>query len=394
LLQAVSSFTIPPTSVAVLGNYVNKAAGNDAVRRRSMIRITFLVVALAAVLLASCSSDLPQSSLNPRSAEAESIDKLWDFILLLGTAVFIVVGGALAYAIIRFRKRPGNEQEPKQIHGNTRLEIAWSIIPVVLLVIIAIPTLTVLFDLRSPAEGDFVRVEVIGHQWWWEFQYPDILDEDGRPLTTANEMHIPAGMTSELTMTSVDVIHSFWVPSLAGKRDVVPGRETRIKITPDADIAGQMVPGQCAEYCGLSHADMRFRVFVDSEAEFDVWTAEQLEASPIPTTGAAAAGYETFTQLCTTCHQAKVAAADGSVEVVGVALGPDLTHFGSRTSLAAAVEENTAEHLAQWIDNPESVKPMAPELNDLSEGLILGMPDYGLDERQIQELVELLESWK
>jgi cytochrome c oxidase subunit 2 len=373
---------------------VNQSAGNDAVRRRSIVRITFLVVALAAVLLASCSSDLPQSSLNPRSAEAESIDKLWDFILFLGTAVFIVVGGALAYALIRFRKRPGNEQEPKQIHGNTRLEIAWSIIPVVLLVIIAIPTLTILFDLSSPPEGDFLRVEVIGHQWWWEFQYPDILDEDGRPLTTANEMHIPAGMTSELTMSSVDVIHSFWVPSLAGKRDVVPGRETRMKITPDADIAGQMVPGQCAEYCGLSHADMRFRVFVDSEAEFDAWAAEQLEASPIPTSGAAAAGYETYTQFCTTCHQAKVAAADGSVEVVGAALGPDLTHFGSRTSLAAAVEENTAEHLAQWIDDPSSVKPMSPELNNVAEGRILGMPDYGLDEQQIRELVELLESWK
>ncbi len=394
MLQTVRWFTISLTSVAVLGNYVNKIAGNDAARRRLLLRITIVVIAVGALFLASCSSTLPQSSLNPRSVEAESIDKLWDFIFWLGTAVFVIVGGALVYAIVRFRKRPGNEQEPKQVHGNTRLEIVWSIIPVLILVVIAIPTLTTLFDLRSPAEGDFLRVEVIGHQWWWEFQYPDILDENGRPLTTANEMHIPAGMTSELTMTSVDVIHSFWVPSLAGKRDVVPGRDTVIKITPDADIAGQMVPGQCAEYCGLAHADMRFRVFVDAEDDFDVWAAEQLEASPIPTTGAAAAGYETFNQLCTTCHQAKVAAADGSVEVVGVALGPDLTHFGSRTSLAAAVEENTAEHLAQWIDNPESVKPMAPELNDLSEGLILGMPDYGLDERQIQELVELLESWK
>ncbi|MCP3859567.1 MAG: cytochrome c oxidase subunit II, partial [Phycisphaeraceae bacterium] len=204
-----------------------------------MIRITFLVVAVAAVLLASCSSDLPQSSLNPRSVEAQSIDRLWDFIFWLGIGVFVVVGGALVYAVVRFRKRPGNEQEPKQVHGNTRLEIVWSIIPVVILAVIAVPTLTTLFDLRSPAEGDFLRVEVIGHQWWWEFQYPDILDEDGRPLTTANEMHIPAGMTSELTMTSADVIHSFWVPSLAGKRDVVPGRETVMKITPDADVAGQ-----------------------------------------------------------------------------------------------------------------------------------------------------------
>ncbi|MGB5432024.1 MAG: cytochrome c oxidase subunit II [Acidimicrobiia bacterium] len=370
------------------------SVGNDAVRRRSVIRITFLVVALAAVVLASCSSDLPQSSLNPRSVEAESIDRLWDFVFWLGIAVFVVVGGALAYAVIRFRKRPGHEHEPKQTHGNTRLEIVWSIIPVVILAVIAVPTLTTLFALRSPAEGDFLRVEVIGHQWWWEFQYPDIVDENGRPLTTANELHLPAGMTSELTMTSVDVIHSFWVPSLAGKRDVVPGRFTVIKITPDADIAGQMVPGQCAEYCGLSHADMRFRVFVDAEADFEVWAAGQLEASPIPTSGAAAAGYETFTALCTTCHQAKVSAADGSVEVVGAALGPDLTHFGSRTSLGAGVEENTAEHLAGWLDNPESVKPMAPELNVLAEGRILGMPDYGLDEQQIQELVELLEAWK
>ena len=377
-----------------MGIYVIQTAGNNAVRRRSVLRYAFLAMALAAVFLASCSSDLPQSSLNPKSVEAESLDKLWDFIFWLGIGVFVVVGSALAFAIVRFRKRPGNEEEPKQVHGNTRLEIAWSIIPVVLLVIIAVPTLTTLFDLRSPAEGDFLRVDVIGHQWWWEFQYPDILDEDGRPLTTANEIHIPAGMTTELTMTSVDVIHSFWVPSLAGKRDVVPGRETVMKITPDPDVAGQMIPGQCAEYCGLAHADMRFRVFVDSEADFEVWAAGQLEPSPVPTSGAAAAGYETYTQFCTTCHEAKVIAADGTVEVIGAPLGPDLTHFGSRTSLAAALEENTAEHLAEWIDDPSSIKPMSPEMNDIEEGRIMGMPDYGLDEQQIQELVVLLESWK
>ncbi|MGB9358694.1 MAG: cytochrome c oxidase subunit II [Acidimicrobiia bacterium] len=373
---------------------MNKTAGNDDARRRLLLRIALVAVAFGALLLASCSSNLPQSSLNPRSTEAESIDQLWDFILVLGTVVFVVVGGALAYAVVRFRKRPGNEEEPRQIHGNTKLEIGWTLIPVVLVVIIAVPTLTTLFDLRSAAEGDFVRVDVIGHQWWWEFQYPDILDENGRPLTTANEMHIPAGKTSELTMTSVDVIHSFWVPSLAGKRDVVPGRDTVMKITPDADIAGQMVPGQCAEYCGLAHADMRFRVFVDSEADFDAWAAGQLEAAPIPTSGEAAAGYETFTQFCTTCHQAKVAASDGTVEVVGAALGPDLTHFGGRTSIAAGLEENTAEHLAAWIDDPSSIKPMTPELNDIEAGRILGMPDYGLDEQQIQELVALLEAWK
>ena len=353
-----------------------------------------LAMAIGGVLLASCSSDLPQSSLNPQSVEAEQIDRLWDLVFWIGFAVFVVVEAALIYAIVRFRKRPGDEAEPKQVHGNTRLEIVWSIIPAVILAVIAVPTLTTLFELRQPAEGDFLRVEVIGHQWWWEFQYPDILDEEGRPLITANELHLPAGMTSELLMTSADVIHSFWVPSLAGKRDVVPGRETFIKITPDPGTAGEMIKGQCAEYCGLAHADMRFRVFLDSEADFDAWSAEQLASSPVPTEGPAAAGYETFTALCTTCHQAKVETPEGSIEVLGVSFGPDLTHFGSRTSIAAAIEENTAEHLAEWIADPLAVKPMQPELNDLAEGRIMGMPDYGLDDEQVAELVALLEAWQ
>jgi len=307
--------------------------------------------------------------------------------------VFVIVEAALVYAIIRFRKRPGDGVEPKQVHGNTRLEIVWSIIPAIVLALVAVPTLQTLFDLTRPAEGDVLRVEVVGHQWWWEFRYPDILDAEGRPLTTANELHLPAGKTAELHMTSRDVIHSFWVPSLSGKRDAVPGRDTFLKITPDADVAGQVIPGQCAEYCGLSHADMRFLVFVDAEADFADWTMEQTEPTQIPTDGPEAAGYETFTQICTTCHQA-VVVGDAGVDVIGTAFGPDLTHVGSRSTIAAAVKTNTAEHLAEWIDSPVSVKPMAPELNDLAAGRVLGMPDYGLDQRQIAELVALLEAWK
>ena len=359
-----------------------------------MLRIAIPILVFGALFAASCSSDLPQSSLNPRSVEAGQIDQLWSLVLWISVAVFVVVETALVYAIVRFRKRPGDEDEPKQVHGNTRLEIAWTIVPALILAFVAVPTMVTLSELRSPAEGDFLRVEVIGHQWWWEFRYPDIIDSEGRPLTTANEMHIPAGMTTELQMTSVDVIHSFWVPSLSGKRDVVPGRETYLKITPDADVAGQMIPGQCAEYCGLAHADMRFRVYVDSDDTFDTWTAAQLEPSPIPSSDPAAAGYETFTQLCTTCHQANVVGPGGSSEVIGAALGPDLTHFGSRSTIGAGIEENTTEHLAEWIADPASVKPMTPELNDIGAGRILGMPDYGLDERQIAELVSLLEGWK
>jgi cytochrome c oxidase subunit 2 len=194
-------------------------------------------------------------------------------------------------------------------------------------------------------------------------------------------------------MTSADVLHSFWVPTLAGKRDLVPGRTTRIKITPLPEAAGSELPGQCAEFCGLSHADMRIAAFVESEASFATWTAGQLAAAQVPAAGPAAAGYETFTQTCTTCHVARVQNTDGSLETIGTAFGPDLTHFGSRTTIGAGILSNDDAHLAEWIDDPSAVKPMAPELNDLAEGRVLGMPDYGLDPERIAELVALLEGW-
>jgi cytochrome c oxidase subunit 2 len=213
-------------------------------------------------------------------------------------------------------------------------------------------------------------------------------------------------------MTSRDVIHSFWIPPLNGKRDVVPGRITQLVLEADPEVAEQdfglgrgVIPGQCAEFCGLAHADMRLRVFVQSPADFEAWAAGQLEPAEVPTEGAAAAGYETFVAVCTACHQAVVAEGGESqvlgeeqtLEVAGTTFtaqyGPDLTHFGSRSTLAAAVLTNTDEHLAEWIDNPNDVKPMAPQRNDLETGRILGMPSYGLDGTQIDELVALLEGW-
>jgi cytochrome c oxidase subunit 2 len=360
-------------------------------RRR---RLVSLFAVATALLLAACSSDLPQSSLNPKSAEARQIDDLWTLVLYLAIGVFVVVELALVYVIFRFRTRKGDDREPKQTHGNTALEITWSIIPVLILVVITVPTMATLFDLRGPAEGDVINVNVTGHQWWWEFEYPDIVDAQGRPLTTANELHIPVGKTTELKMISADVIHSFWVPPLAGKRDLLPGRETFIKITPDPDRAGEEIPGQCAEFCWLGHADMRVMVFLETEADFSVWAQQQLQPATIPTDGQAASGFEIFSAVCTACHQAVVADPSGSVTVAGQALAPDLTHFGSRTTLGARVLDNTPEHLAQWIDDPSDIKPMAPELNDFDSGRILGMPDYGLDAQEIEELVALLEGWK
>ncbi len=351
------------------------------------------IVALGLVL-ASCSSNLPQSSLNPKSVEAQKIDGLWILVFSIATVIFFAVQIALIVSIVRWRRRPGDDSEPKQTHGNTRLEIVWTIIPAVILAVIAVPTLRTLFELRAPATGDVLRVKVTGHQWWWEFEYPDIVGPDGRPLITANELHIPAGRTTELEMTSADVIHSFWVPPLAGKRDLVPGLTTYIKITPLESAAGEVIPGQCAEYCWLGHADMRVKVHVDAPDDFETWAAGQLEPAPVPTTGAAVGGFETFSGVCATCHQANVRQPDGTVETIGTAIGPDLTHFASRDTFGAGILENTAEHLAAWIDDPSALKPMAPELNDLDRGRVLGMPDYGLDPDQIAELVELLESWK
>lgn len=368
---------------------------NGRSRRRSLLR-TLIVGVSTAVFLAACSSDLPQSSLNPKSEEARQIDALWILVLILASIILILVMAALIFSLVRFRRRGDDQPEPKQVHGNTRLEIVWTIIPAVVLAAIAVPTVRTLFELNEEPT-DALQVTVIGHQWWWEFRYPDITGPDGRELVTANELHLPAGQTAYLTMTSADVIHSFWVPPLNGKRDLVPGRLTNLSMTPDADIAGTEIPGQCAEFCWLAHADMRIKVFVDSPDDFEAWAAQQLEPAEVPTDELRASGYETFSQICTACHTANVNDAEAGAGQIGESLAPDLTHFGSRLTLGAGVAENDAAHLAQWIDNPESLKPMAPELNEAltePDPRVLGMPDYGLNAEQIAGLVALLEGWK
>lgn len=396
LLSALLLVVVPGESTHVHRSPDNGARGHSPLKRY----LIWLIVVLATIgtvvfTVAVWPSSTPQSSLNPKSVEAVKIDQLWNLVFWIATVIFFAVETALVVSIVKWRARPGDDEEPKQLHGNTKLEIVWTIIPAVILAVVAVPTMKTLFELRSPAEGpDVVTVNVIGHQWWWEFQYPDIVGEDGLPLVTANELHIPAGTTTELIMTSADVLHSFWVPSLAGKRDLVPGRLTAIKITPDPATVGEVIPGQCAEFCGLSHADMRISVFVESTESFDAWSAEQLQPAVVPTDGPGAAGFETFTQTCTTCHQARVENPDGSIETIGTAFGPNLTHFGGRATLGAGILTNTDEHLAEWINDPPALKPMAPELNDLAEGRVLGMPDYGLDDQRIGELVVLLEGWK
>ncbi len=357
--------------------------------------------------LAACSGSGPQTALNPEGPIADSINDLWQLVFIMATVVFIIVQGGLFYAMGRFRERKDDESEPVQLHGNTKLEIAWTIIPVVILASIGYPIVRGIFDVRTIPEGpDVLQVQVTGHQWWWEFEYVDLVGDDGRTLVTANELYIPERTDVNLTMTSADVIHSFWVPVLAGKRDVVPNRVTNLTLhANNATPPDQPHPGQCAEYCGLAHADMRFKVHVRTQADFDNWVEGQLAPAAEPTEGAAADGYAAFT-TCIACHNATVAGSDGvedvgpvrTLEVDGVtftsSLAPDLTHFGSRMTFGAGTFENDREHLARWLANPVDLKPMRPELNDIEAGRILGMPNFNLSDEDIDNLITLLEGWK
>jgi cytochrome c oxidase subunit 2 len=363
------------------------------------------------LLLSSCSSSEPQSALNPAGPEARTINHLWILVFTLAAIVFFIVEGALLFTIFRWRSRRGDKgdgEEPVQVHGNTRLEIIWTIIPVVLLAFVAVPMVRGVFSVRAVAQGsDVLEVQVTGHQWWWEFEYVNLPNANGRTIDTANELVIPEDTKVNLTMTSADVIHSFWVPTLNGKRDVVPNRISNLTlIADDPTPPGQPHPGQCAEYCGVGHADMRFKVYVDTKTDFDAWVQEQLQPAVAPTDGAAATGFDTFKGTCTACHDATVAGSSGpedigpvrTLEVDGVtfrsSLAPNLTHFASRSTFAAGVLDNTTDHLAQWLADPSSVKSMRPDLNDIPNGRILGMPNYNLSSDDINNLITLLEGWK
>ncbi len=338
-------------------------------------RHTLAALAASAILItAACRGPFPQSTLSPTADLGFQIDSLFRLILWLAAAVFVVVETLLVYVAIRYRARPG-QPPPARVHGHTLLEIAWTLAPAVILIIVAVPTIhTILRTQRAPA-ADALEVSVIGHQWWWEYRYP------ASGVVTANELHLPVGKPVELALTSADVIHSFWAPRLGGKRDVVQGRTNRIEFTPDS--VGVFL-GQCAEFCGQSHANMGLRVVVEDSAAFAAWTAAQLKAPAVPdslTGGPARQGFETFRKLrepasnsCIACHTIQ--------GVSGGVLGPSLTHVGSRSTIAGATLPNTPEGLASWLRDPPGVKPGSK------------MPRIGLTEPEIAALVAYLQSLK
>jgi len=323
---------------------------------------------LAAIFLAAagCGGPFPQTTLAPRSDFGAQVDTLFTGIFWWAVVVFAIVEGLLLFVIVRYRRREGGGK-PSTLHGHTALEIGWTLAPALILVFIAVPTMRTIFATAARAPAGALRVEVIGHQWWWEYRYPEL------GIVTANEMHLPRGRPVELDMTSADVIHSFWAPGLGGKRDLTPGRITRIAFT--ADSLGE-VAGQCAEFCGASHANMRLRVFVESDSAFAAWAARQKSDAATPARGSAAEqGQQAFARgACIACHTiAGLPQARGTV-------GPNLTHVGSRTTLAGAMLPNTEEWLRRWIANAPSLKP----------GSL--MPAMPLPEDQMAALVAYLQS--
>lgn len=334
-------------------------------------------LALLALALSGCNPNAPMYVLNTDAALATMITGLFLPIIWIAVAVFVLVEGGLLYAMIKFRRRPG-QGLPAQTHGNTTLEITWTIIPTVILAVIAIPTVAVIFDAANTDDrpGEKIHIRVIGHQWWWEFEYPEL------GIVTANEFHMPTGTTAVFDITSYDVIHSFWVPRLGGKRDALPGHIN--KIWYHSDKPG-LYYGQCTEYCGDSHANMRIRAIVQTPAEFEEWVKLQ-KAAPPPPSGDAAVGQSVFRSKCISCH-----AIQGVSTIQRVAspdpkkiYGPDLTHVGGRTSIGSGMFENTPKTMADWIRDPQGVKP----------GSKMVVPAPALHENEVQALAAYLTSLK
>ena len=224
-----------------------------------------LTVALA--LLSGCVQN-PNSIFHSRTEFNRDVGSLFELLIWLGTAVFVFTEVLLVYTLWKYRSRPDKPRQPEQVHGNTKLEILWTIIPAVVLAVIAVPTVRVIFKTQAPAAANALQVEVIGRQWWWEFRYPQY------NIVTANELYLPLGRTVNFALKTQDVIHSFWVPALGGKRDLINNRTNYLWFTPDSTTESAF-NGFCAEYCGISHANMRFRTFVVSPEEFDSWAAHQ-----------------------------------------------------------------------------------------------------------------------
>lgn len=305
------------------------------------------------MVLAGCARNAPQDALDPAGPLARSADSLFKTVFWAAVVpIFVIVEGALLFFVLRYRQR-SDKDAPVQTHGHTPVEVIWTIIPAAILAVVAVPTIAKIFEFAKRPSGDVLEVTVKAHQWWWEYQYPDLGPSPDRPLIGANELHIPIDRPVLVTLESEDVIHAFWVPRLSGKQDVVPGRKNHLTLI--AEEPGEYL-GQCAEYCGLSHANMRLKVIAMTQDDFDAWAEAQADPAVEPTDPLAMKGKELFLTgqfaggaACSTCHVVEGTPAVGKV-------GPSLTHVASRTTIAGATLDFPGD-LEAWLRNPPEEKP-------------------------------------
>lgn len=375
------------------------------------------VLTLVGLALSGCAANAQQTTLEPEGPAAERIDNLSDLTFIIAGVVFVLVQVGVLFVVWKFRTRKDDDPSefPTQLHGNTKAEIGWTALPALILVGIAIPTVATTLDLaQEPDEA--LQVRVVGQQWWWSYDYD--IDGDGvyadddvnragieapeeyeTDIETATELVIPVNTPVYLDIESRDVIHSFWIPALNGKKDAVPGRTHHLVL--EADEPGTYV-GQCTEYCGLSHAYMRQTVRALPQDEYDQWVEDQLQPAESPTDELAVAGEGIFTGQCASCHMVEGLNDDydGAAQVSGAA--PNLTHFASRPTYAGGIFDLWADadgdgivetdeiggqlernQLEAWLRNPPGEKPLAPAESR-------GMPNLGLSEADIDALVAYL----
>ena len=332
--------------------------------KRIKLIFNLSIVMVLSILLMACNPEGPQSTFDAQGPVSEIQKNLFLFTFWIAVIVFIVVEGAILFVTFRYRRK--NDELPVQTHGNLKLEITWTIIPAIIIVIIAIPTVIGIWQTQvMPDEEDSLVINAVGHQWWFEFNYPS------EEVVTANELHLPEDTNVIVNIESQDVIHSFWIPKIAGKVDMVPNHENQLWIK--ADNPG-LYYGQCAEFCGVAHAMMRFRVIVHTNEDYQNWL-EYMRTPPQDLVSGSDEdeGRKLFVGNCSMCHtydSYKKAAYHKEInsqynrweewkkdkENSAIVSAPNLTHFGNRITLGAGLKENNYDNLVKWIEDPDTIK--------------------------------------